>query len=41
MTSVLDDVLGHTCFVAGAGPWVGNTALMRRRARHLPATMPQ
>ena len=25
MTSALDDVLGHTCFVAGAGPWVGAT----------------
>lgn len=22
MTSVLDDVLGHTCFMGGAGPWV-------------------
>jgi acyl-CoA hydrolase len=25
MTSVLDDVLGHTCFMGGGGPWVGAT----------------
>jgi 8-oxo-dGTP diphosphatase len=25
MTSVLDDVLGHCCFMGGGGPWVGAT----------------
>jgi len=33
MTSVMDDVCGHACFVAGSGPWCGATVQVNCKLR--------